>query len=94
MPIDLTGCSARMQVREDVESGAVLLALSSAPAPGSGHIALGGAEGIVDMHIDATLTAGLRWSGGVWDLEVVMANGDVIRLAEGSISVSPEVTRD
>lgn len=93
-PIDLTGCSARMQVREEKESPIVLLSFSSAEQPGAGLIVLGGATGTVDLSASADITSGLTWSSGVWDLEIVMANGDVVRLAEGSISVSPEVTRD
>ena len=34
------------------------------------------------------------WTAGVWDLEIEFSGGDVRRLAQGSISVSPEVTRD
>ena len=60
MPIDLTGCTARMQVREEVESTAALLELSTE----NGRIALGGTAGTVDLLIDAGTTAAITWSGG------------------------------
>ncbi len=88
-PIDLTGCTARMQVRADVESPLVLIELSTL----NGRIVLGGAAGTVDLGIAATDTAAMAWTSGVWDLEITHPGGDVSRLAEGSISVSPEVTR-
>lgn len=89
-PIDLTGCTARMQVREEVESAAVLLELTTE----NGRIALGGTAGTMDLLIDAGTTAAITWGGGVWDLEIVHPGGEVTRLAQGSCCVSPEVTRD
>ncbi len=89
-PIDLTGCTARMQVREEVESTAALLELTTE----NGRIALGGTAGTVNLLIDAGTTAAITWSGGVHDLEIVHPSGEVTRLAEGSCCVSPEVTRD
>lgn len=87
-PVDLTGCSARMQVRADVTSDEVLLDLST----GAG-ITLGGATGRVTTHIHATDTAALTWAEGVYDLEIEFGDGTVRRLTEGMVRVSPEVTR-
>lgn len=89
-PIDLTGCTARMQVREEVESTAALLELTTE----NGRIALGGTAGTVDLLVDAGATAAITWTGGVFDLEIVHPGGEVTRLAQGSCCVSPEVTRD
>ncbi len=88
-PVDLTGCTARMQVRAEVESPTALLTLTTE----NGGITLGGATGVVDLLSAESETAAMTWDGGLWDLEVVHPGGDVTRLAEGSISVSPEVTR-
>lgn len=89
-PIDLTGCTARMQVREEVESTTVLLSLTTE----NDGIALGGAAGTIDLYVSDEDTAAITWDAGVWDLEVVHPGGEVTRLAQGSVSVSPEVTRD
>ena len=88
-PIDLTGCAARMQVREDIDAPTVLLELST----DNGRIALGGTAGTVELLVDAVTTAAIAWESGVWDLEIAHPGGDVTRLAEGSISVRREVTR-
>lgn len=88
-PIDLTGCTARMQVRSEVESAVVLLNLTTE----NGGITLGGATGTIDLLSADDETAAITWDGGVWDLEIAHPGGDVTRLAQGSISVSPEVTR-
>ena len=88
-PIDLTGCTARMQVRADVGSPVVLLALTTE----DGGITLGGSTGSVALYASDVTTAALNWEEGVFDIEIAHANGDVTRLAQGGISVSPEVTR-
>lgn len=89
-PVDLTGCTARMQVRSSVDSPIVLLSLTTE----NGGIALGGTAGTIDLYVSAADTAAITWRSGVWDLEIVHPGGDVVRLAQGSISVSPEVTHD
>lgn len=88
--VDLTGCTARMQVRSEVESSTVLLELTTE----DGGITLGDTAGTVDLYVSDEDTGAITWDGGVWDLEIVHPSGEVTRLAQGSIGVSPEVTRD
>ena len=89
VPVDLTGCTARMQVRPEVESPMVLLELTTA----NGGIALGGVAGTIELYVSDDASTLFTWTAGVWDLEIEFPGGDVRRLAQGSISVSPEVTR-
>lgn len=91
-PIDLTGCSARMQVRAEIDGTAVLLELTTE----NGGITLGSTAGTIDLYVGATATAAINWEGGVFDLEIIHPGAlpdDVTRLAQGTVSVSPEVTR-
>jgi hypothetical protein len=88
-PVDLTGCSARMQVRQPLDSSVVLLELTT----GNGRIALGGAAGTVELSMTAADTAALTWPYGVYDLEIVHPGGDVRRLLAGKVKVVLEVTR-
>lgn len=89
-PVDLTGCQARMQVRQKVESPAVLLDFSTT----AGNIVLGGALGTVKYAImSATQTAAIAWTKGVYDLEIVFADGTVQRKISGNVTISLEVTR-
>lgn len=89
VPVDLTGCSARMQVRSVVASADVLLDLTSA----NGRIELGTTGGEITLRLSAVETAALAFRAAVYDLEIVHSNGDVRRLLEGSFKVRPEVTR-
>ncbi len=87
--VDLTGCTARMQVRAEVESETVLLSLTTE----NDGITLGGSAGTIDLYVADEDTAAIDWDSGVFDLEIEHPSGEVTRLAEGSVSVSPEVTR-
>ena len=86
---NLTGYTARMQVRQSKASDTVLLELTTA----NGRIALGGSAGTIDLSLNATTTAAITWKRGVYDLELVASNGVVKRLLEGEVTVSKEVTR-
>lgn len=87
--VDLTGCTARMHARTKVSDAAVLLDLTTT----NGGLVLGDALGTVEIKLTAAQTAAITWTSAVYDLEVEFGNGDVRRLLQGSISVSPEVTR-
>lgn len=89
VPVDLTGMTARMQVREELKSAAVLLEMTTE----NGGIALGGVAGTIDLYLTAVQTAGYTWESGVFDLELVTSPTEITRLVEGTVTVSPEVTR-
>ncbi len=97
VPVDLTGCQARLQLRADVLSPDVLLELTTE----NGRIDLSLGDGHIAFFLDAATTAGLpygespptRWRTAVGQLEVVHPNGDVTRVAEISWSLNPEGTR-
>ena len=87
--INLTGYSARMQVRETYSSASTVVSLTDASG-----ITLGGAAGTIAILISATTTAALTAPfSGVYDLELVSAGGVVTRLLQGAATVTPEVTR-
>lgn len=88
-PIDLTGCTARMQIREEKTASAVLLELTTE----NGRLTITPEEGRVDLLLTDEETTEVTWETGVWDLEIVHPGGEVTRLVEGTVSVSLEVTR-
>ncbi|ADU36235.1 hypothetical protein [Variovorax paradoxus] len=89
VPVDLTGCTARMQIREKLAAPSVLVDLTTE----NGGILLGGSTGAITMRIEAAVTAAYAWRSGIYDLEIIFADDTVRRLMHGSVSVSPEVTR-
>lgn len=91
-PVDLTGCTARAQVRETWPSPVVILNLSTE----NSGIMLGGTSGTITLFMMATQTALLPMlpKPARWDLEIYWPDGDVVRLFEGDCMISPEVTRD
>lgn len=90
-PVDLTGFTARMQVREDYPAETVMLEAST----DDGRITVDGPAGVLWITVPPTATAALpRYGFGVYDLELVSPDGgDVRRILEGDVEVTPEVTR-
>jgi len=89
LPVDLTGCTARMHMRASIDSPTVLLGLST----DDGTITLGGTAGTVDMDLTNVVTAAVSWTSAVYDLEIVFPSGQVRRLLKGPVAVDREVTR-
>lgn len=88
-PNDLTGATARMQIR--VRQGSPVLVDATTE---NGKIQLGGTDGTVSIGLTAEDTDALAVKQAVYDLEIVMATGAVFRLLEGKVKVGPNVTQD
>lgn len=87
-PINLTEYTARSQARETVDASTTLWNLVS-----PNDITLGGSSGEITLTIPATTTA--NYPAGktyFYDLELITGS-TVIRLIQGQIYISPEVTR-
>jgi hypothetical protein len=89
-PIDLTGYTARMQIRETVSSSTILMQLTSELG---GGITIIGPTGTITMLIGDVASANIAWRWAVYDLEIESASGETTRLLKGEIEVQPEVTR-
>ena len=87
VPWNLTGYSARMQVRSSVQSSTTILNLVSTT-----NITLT-SLGVITVTVDATTMASIASGSFVYDLEVQSSSGIVTRLLQGKFIVSPEVTR-
>lgn len=88
-PIDVTGYTARMQIRSSVADATVLLELTSE----NGRITVGTTDGKFTLSITDADTTAITWASGVYDLEVIDGSSDVTRLLKGTITVDKEVTR-
>lgn len=88
-PINLTGYTARMQVRRKYNDPTALLNFTTE----NGAIVLGGSAGTIQVTGLATLTDDLPAKPAVYDLELVSAGGVVTRLVQGSVTITPEVTK-
>lgn len=87
--VNLTGFTARAQIRPTPSSNTTTLSLTTE----NGRIALGGSAGTITLSISATDSAALTAGRYVYDLELVSAGGIVTRLLQGVVTVSANVTR-
>jgi len=89
-PVDLTGYTARMQIREKITDATPVHSMDTT----TGGITMGGTAGTIQLFISDADTAAMNMpKGGVYDLEIVSPTGKVTRLLEGKVIFSPEVTR-
>lgn len=87
-PINLSGYTARMQMRKSIDDASPIIELTTA----NGRISIDGPTGKVTMTIAAGDTATLDAGDGVYDLELV--SGSVVeKLIKGTFTVEREVTR-
>lgn len=86
---DLTGYTARIQLRSDINSPDVILELTTA----NGRIEINPLEGKILLKLNAAETAVLEFSKAVYDMEVSSPTGEVTRVVQGNFSLSKQVTR-
>lgn len=91
VPVDLTGCTARMQVRRRVNDAEILDTLTTE----NGKLTIySAAEGRIRIDIPAAQSAAYAFNSAVYDLEIVYPTGNpVYRILQGCFSAIPEVTR-
>lgn len=88
-PINLTGYTAALQIRQNYYDTTALLTLTS---PSNG-IVITGNTGTIDITMTSVQTGLLDEGFYVYDLEITSGGGIVTRLIQGQFTVSPEVTR-
>lgn len=89
-PYNLTSWTARMQIRAKKKAEDYLLELKT--ENGGVTIEVTTDESKYTVYMNPEQTAALI-SGGVYDLKLVDPQGDVVRIQEGSVTLSTEVTR-
>ena len=87
-PVDISGHTARMQVRPTVASSTVLVSATTE----NGKITVTGSTGTIAVTLSATETAALDFGSAVYDLESV-SGATVKRRLQGVVTLSKEVTR-
>jgi hypothetical protein len=88
LPVNLTGCSARMQVRQFAGSSASRLSLTS-----SSGITLGGVLGTIRISISAAALSLVPAGSYVYDIELVDTTQVVLKILSGKFVVNAEVTK-
>lgn len=95
-PVNLTGYSAKLQMRETYDSATsanAAISFSTTPTTAQGTITLGGTAGTIIVTATAAQTSAITIDSGVWDLELTDGTGVVTRLLEGKVTFTPESTK-
>lgn len=89
--INLTGCTARMQIRPTISDATIIQELTT---ENGGIIITGGnVAPNIQWIITDLQTEAMSFTTAVYDLEVVLSTGKVRRLLKGTVSLDKEVTR-
>jgi len=88
-PINLTGYTARMQIRESINNPVVVHELTTA----NGGITFNTSNYSITLNIPASVTTGFTFMSAVYSLEVVSSGGLVSTLTVGNVGLVKEVTR-
>ena len=90
---DLTGYTARMQIRRTIDSDTPMVSLTSPTVSGNGITVMDGANNAISINITDATTS-LVDSSGLYDLEIIKTStGQVSRLLQGTVTLSREVTK-
>jgi hypothetical protein len=89
-PYDLTGFTARMQVRRTIDSSNFLLELTT--ENGCLEINPASPTNVISINVPDEVTASVDTSG-IYDLEIENESGEVSRVLQGNFTVVPQVTR-
>jgi hypothetical protein len=87
-PVDLTGYTAKMQVRTNLGAASVIVELSTE----NSRIALGGVAGTINLSIPASITATLLDGSYSYDLELY-SGSNTYRLIQGQFIITGEITK-
>lgn len=84
---DLSGYTAKMQIRRSASDTTALLTLSTA----DDSLTIVTATGLVIAHLDDAATLALTWRNAIYD--VLLTDGtDTWRIVEGAVTVTGNVT--
>ena len=78
-----------MQIRPTIDSTEIISTLTTE----NGKITIDVVGKTIILKIPATETEGFSFTKAVYDLELEFPNGDRYRIAQGQITLNPEVTR-
>lgn len=87
-PLDITGYTAKMQMRSYPDSATAVLTLTTE----NGGIVITGATGNIQLHATATQTAAINQGPYDYDIEIYQG-ASVTRVVQGQMEVSAQVTR-
>ena len=90
IPFDLSGYTARMQIRRTIESDTAMILLTT--ENGGIDVIPETAVNEIKLLITAANTATLATSG-VYDLEIIDNLGNVSKVVRGNMTLIPEVTK-
>lgn len=93
IPVDLTGCTARLLIKDILGNGNVGTTILGDMTTENGGIELMGVTGEIKLNFIDDETTNYTWNKGAYGLEIYFPNGDTRRLTRGLITAFDEIVR-
>jgi len=90
--VDLTDCTAQMQIRETQDDSIILHEMTTE----NGGIVLGNVDpidGTINLYISDEDSTAFTWNKAVYSIEISFSSGDTRRLLRGKVKAFNETTR-
>lgn len=88
-PVDLTNYSARMQIRESIDSSTIIHSATTE----NGQIVIDNTTKQITITIPASATTNFSFATAIYSVELYTATGKVVPFLAGNLTLVPEVTR-
>jgi hypothetical protein len=86
--LDITGATVRGAIKKSHNTTSVVLSFTQANA----NVYLNAATGFFGIDFKSAATSAIPAGVYVYDIELVLASGEVTRVLQGNITLTPEVT--
>ena len=87
--IDLTGCKARADIKQNIKATKPLVSFTT----DNNTILMDNQTGIVTLKVSPSMTNNIKVTSGVYDLEFIDSIGEVTRIFSGSVTFSLQITK-
>lgn len=89
VPVNMTGYTARMQMREELDADTTIIELTTE----NGGISIEPLDGMFTLTMSDAQTKAMNFDTAIYDIELIAPDGTVTRILKGSVTLSREVTR-
>jgi len=93
VPVDLSGCTARLLVKDLNEYSQVGTTELYDMTTENGRITLNNNLGEIELYVSDEDSTAFTWNNGYYGLEIYFSNGDTKRLLRGRFTAYDEIVR-
>lgn len=91
--LQLAGCDAMLEIRETKDAASAFVSLTETAGDDDEQLIMADTSPNIQIKIPAAITNDLDFDVAYYDLEIKDADGNIVRVLEGQVQLSKQVTR-